>query len=117
MSKVQELSDEELDAFTDYALNLFKASAEESLYANDPQSYAKVHDLLNGNGELEAAAEDGVVALDPDDVGDGEVVRISFTVVRPGERVHLADVYVTSDGMADHLGTVVWFPDTDCWFE
>ncbi len=116
---VDKLTDEQAEQMVDYALKLYKYSAEESLSANDPKGYERLRELTSYGAEIECEIDSAMVELDPEDIGEGDAACVGFYVndQKSGDRVHLADVYLTEEGMLDNLGTVVWFPDTDKWFE
>ncbi len=113
------LTDEQAERMVDYALKLYKYSAEESLSTNDPKAYERLRGLTSEGPEIECEIDAAMVELDPEDIGEGDAACIGLYVTdkQSGDRVHLADVYITEEGMMENLGTVVWFPDTDKWFE
>jgi hypothetical protein len=119
MMDLQNLTDDQLDRIVDYALKLYRYSAEESLSVNDPNGYDRLRKLTSAGSEIECEVDTAMVELDPEDVGEGDAACVSLYVTEraTGDRVHLADVYLTEEGMLDNLGTVVWFPDADKWFE
>lgn len=119
MTNIDELSDDQIQKIVDYALKLYKYSAEESLSTNDEKGYERLCSITSRGNEIECQIDSSMVALDPDDIGEGDGLCVSMYAQDPDsdEKVHIADVYLTEEGMLDGLGTVVWFPDTDQWFK
>ncbi len=121
MFNPDELSDEAFDEMSTYAVELYYA-ASESLYENNSRQYERLVKLsANEALEIECALDVAQMSLDPEEVGEGDVIRASLYFVPEGKgaddvlSVHFADVYFTQEGMAEKLGTVVWFPDEDQW--
>lgn len=106
------------DALVDYCMELYQASAEESLAENAPEQYEKLLEL-QGDPALLPAVEIGPSdrEFDEEEVGQGPVIRVRYcptTAVcdkMSGYYVNVADIYVTVQGMDDFLGVVDWFPE------
>ncbi len=121
MFNPDELSDDAFDAVSAYAIDLYYAAAE-SLYENNSRQYERLVKLSGNEAlEIECALDTAEMFLDPEEVGEGDIIRASLYFVPEGKSaddvlsVHFADVYFTAEGMEEKLGTVVWFPDEDQW--
>ena len=121
MFNAEKIREEDIQVITDYEVTLYSISAGDSLFENNPSQYDRLIRLSNDN-DMELLCEiDGTETyFDPEDVGEGDIIRISLSFCSEDQelhasKVHFADVFVTSEGIRKKLGVVIWFPDEDHW--
>lgn len=122
MFNPDDLTEDQVQHVIDYALELYSIAASDSLYENNPAQYDRLLRLSRNDAlEIICKLDSTTLSLDPEEVGEGEIMRVELFYsasedVNSSLSVHFADIYVTLEGIEEKLGIVIWFPEEDQWF-